>query len=96
MLPFIWGLVRVYSPYIVFPFAVVIGTIGYNIEKRLSDRQTPITQKDSVEKERDERLLKQLETSDATNVESLKKKSFIAKTIFEKNLSPSLKNTDNN
>jgi len=91
MLPAIWALVRVYSPYIVFPFAVIIGAVGYNIEALITDRQKPIANKSSIEEERDERHLKQLETNDATQVESLKKKSFIAKSIFEANLSPSLR-----
>ncbi|KAI2804301.1 hypothetical protein BLOT_003282 [Blomia tropicalis] len=93
MIPIIVGLARAYAPYVVFPFALVIGTIGYNIEWKLRDKNNPNGgQKISVEKERDERLLQQLEeTQDLTKVESLKTKSFVAKSIFEKNLSPSLR-----
>lgn len=93
MLPAFIAIARVYAPYIMLPVAVVIGTIGYNIEWSIRDRNNPTGghQRPSVEVLRDERLLKQLEeTTDLTEVESLKKHSFVSKTIFETNLSPSL------
>lgn len=95
MIPAIIALARTYAPIVMFPVAVVIGTIGYNIEWRLRDRNNPNGgQQPSVEATRDERLLRQLdEVSDVTNVESLKSKTFVAKSIFEKNLSPSLKSS---
>lgn len=95
MIPAIIALARVYAPYVMFPVAVVIGTIGYNIEWTLRDRNNPNGgQQPSVELVREERLLKQLEElADVTNVESLKSKSFVSKTIFEKNVSPSLKSS---
>ncbi|CAG2101922.1 unnamed protein product [Medioppia subpectinata] len=96
MLPAIWAVLRVYSPYIVFPFAVIVGTVGYNLESILGDRQIGAkTIGKSIDKERSERLLKRLDdTTDATQVESLKKKSFVPKTIFERNVSPSLQSKE--
>ena len=90
MLPAIWAVARIYGPYIVFPVAVIIGAVGYNLESILSDRQNAYKNiRNSIDTERSERLL--TDTSDATQVESLKKHSFVPKTIFERNVSPSLR-----
>ena len=35
MLPFILAALRTYSPYLMFPIAVTVGTIGYFIESKL-------------------------------------------------------------
>lgn len=95
MLPAIWAIARVYAPYIVFPVAVIVGAVGYNLENILSDRKNALKNvRNSVGSERSERRLTDLAESDATQVESLKKHSFVPKTIFEKNVSPSLQ-TDN-
>lgn len=93
MIPALISFGRFYAPYLMFPVALVVGTIGYNIEWSIRDKNNPKGgQRRSVEEERDERLLQQFEASDdLTNVGSLKEKAFISKTIFEKNLSPSLK-----
>src|SRR5690625_1734172 len=96
MIPALIGLARVYAPYVMFPVALVVGTIGYNVEWSIRDKNNPKGgQRPSVEQERNERRLKQLdEQTDLTQVDSLdslKAKTFVAKTIFEKNLSPSLK-----
>jgi len=93
MIPAIWAVLRVYSPYIVFPFAVIVGAVGYKLETVFTDRTISAKQKDSIEKDRNERLLQELDTSDATQVESLKKKTFVPKTIFDRktNVSPSLR-----
>ena len=80
---------RVNAPYITLPFAAVVGIIGYNIEGLVSDRYTPF--KKSVEEQREERMLKELEMkTDAKQVDSLKEKKFVPQTIFERNVSPSL------
>lgn len=80
---------RVNAPFITLPFAAVVGIIGYNIEGLISDRYTPF--KKSVEEQREDRLLKELETkTDAKQVDSLKERKFVPQTIFEKNVSPSL------
>ncbi|KAH9420095.1 small integral membrane protein 12-A [Dermatophagoides pteronyssinus] len=96
MIPALIAVARVYAPYVMLPVAMVIGAIGYNIEWAIRDPNKPKgDQKPSVELERNERLLQQLlateKIEDLTNVESLKQKSFVSKTIFEQNLSPSLK-----
>lgn len=93
MIPALISLGRLYAPYLMFPVALVVGTIGYNIEWSIRDRNNPKGgHRQSVERERDERLLQQIEASDdLTNVGSLKEKAFISRTMFDKNLSPSLK-----
>ncbi|XP_054154973.1 small integral membrane protein 12-A-like [Oppia nitens] len=94
MIPVIWAAARAYTPYLVFPFAVVIGAVGYKLEWTFSDVRTQGSkQKDSIDKERSERQLRRLfddPTADATEVESLKRQTFVPKNIFERNVSPSL------
>ena len=41
MLPAIMAAARAYAPWIVFPFAVMIGGIGYVLEGAISDKHTP-------------------------------------------------------
>ena len=41
MWPAILAAGRAYAPWVVLPFAVVVGAIGYNLENVLSDKQTP-------------------------------------------------------
>ena len=41
MLPAIMAAARAYAPWIVLPFAVVIGGIGYTLEGTFSDKYTP-------------------------------------------------------
>lgn len=94
MWPILMNILRSNAPYITLPFAVVVGIIGYNIESWVSDKSTPF--KNSIEEQREDRLLKDLENVDAKHIESLKEKKFVPRTIFEKNVSPSLqtKHTD--
>ncbi|KAK3929299.1 Small integral membrane protein 12 [Frankliniella fusca] len=75
--------------YIMMPIAIVGGTIGYLIESYISDKKTPGLDK-SIDDIRVGRLVESELSSDPTNVESLKEKKFVPKTIFEKNVSPSL------
>ena len=72
MWPVLLGLARTYAPYLVFPFAVVAGTVGYAIEGAISDRATPAHQ--SVLERRAERHAK----------EGGKKEFVVPKTIFER------------
>lgn len=88
MLP-VWIALRTYAPYITFPVAAVIGFVGYHIEGLISDRQTPSRSK-SIEEEREERRLIDTIEKDSTQVDSLKERKFIPKTILDRNLSPSL------
>lgn len=85
MLPALLVIVRNYVPYITLPISIAIGIIGYNIEGLISDKFTP-TKKLSVEDERLERQLKEMENNDLST-KTLKSKSFVPKTVFEKNLS---------
>jgi len=94
MLPAIWALARTYAPWITLPFAAVVGFIGYNFESILSDKYTPY--KPSIEEQRDERQLKELnelmsaKIPSFPGVDKLEDKKFVPKSIFEKNLSPQL------
>ncbi|GIY73307.1 uncharacterized protein CDAR_530871 [Caerostris darwini] len=83
MLPALLVLMRNYVPYITLPISIAIGVIGYNIEGLISDKFTP-TKKFSIEEERLERQLKEMENSDLTT-QSLKSKSFVPKTVFDRN-----------
>ncbi len=84
MWPIILGALRTYAPYVVWPIAAVVGAVGYNVEKRVrGDKQTPWRQ--SVAEERDERLMEETKDRDPTDVDSLKDKKFVPKTIFERN-----------
>lgn len=80
-----------YLPAVTVPIAAVIGFIGYNFESRFSKSFNPPFP-ESVQNKRTERLVDELSTTSTENVEdiSLKSKKFVPKTIFEKNVSPSL------
>uniref|UniRef100_A0A834R338 Small integral membrane protein 12 n=1 Tax=Sarcoptes scabiei TaxID=52283 RepID=A0A834R338_SARSC len=80
MIPFIISTARIYAPYLMFPVALIIGTIGYNIEWTIRDRNKSIgDQKPSVESERNERLLKQLDS-----IDDLTKINFIPLVLIQK------------
>lgn len=74
------------------PLAIVGGTIGYLIESYISDRRTPGLN-ESIEDIRVGRLVESELSSDPTNVDSLKERKFVPKSIFEKNVSPSLQSS---
>lgn len=79
-----------FIPYVMFPVAVVVGTIGYNLESLVSDKRTP-GDENSVQEKRDSRILEQMESSDPTKVERLTPIGVDAKgSVFAKNTSPSL------
>ena len=101
MWPWLMAATRAYAPYIVLPFAALVGAIGYTIESAVSDKYTPWS--GSIEERRRERLLreqvaegtadedqkpKELQTSSLTNPD------FVPKNIFQKNVSPTLKNSE--
>ena len=84
MWPIILNAVRVYAPYVVWPVAAVVGFIGYNIETGIRGQaglQTP-AKDHSIIDEREERYLRENREKDFTEVESLKDRKFIPKTIF--------------
>ncbi|XP_077537708.1 small integral membrane protein 12-A [Haemaphysalis longicornis] len=94
VLPALYAALRVYAPYVTFPVALIVGIIGYNFESIVSDRYTP-NKKESIDEERKERFLHELETQeDVTRVGALKDKAFVPKTVLERNVSPSLKTLD--
>ncbi|KDR14664.1 hypothetical protein L798_10771 [Zootermopsis nevadensis] len=92
MLPVVFAFLRRYVPFITLPFAAVVGIIGYNLEGMLSDKYTPYQK--SIEGKREDRLLEESLAKDVTKVDSLKEKKFVPRSVFEKNVSPSLQNTE--
>ncbi|ELT89227.1 hypothetical protein CAPTEDRAFT_103696 [Capitella teleta] len=85
MWPVFWAAMRSYSPYIVWPFAAVVGFIGYNAESMIRGEQRESWRPKGIAEERDERLLKESENVDLTLVDKLKDKKFVPKTIFDRN-----------
>ena len=77
------GAARAYAPYIVLPFAVAVGTVGYFVETRIRNSDKWAKEKPSTLEERTLRQIDALE--DATKVQSLKYKEGIPNTIFERN-----------
>jgi hypothetical protein len=53
MWPVLLAGLRTYAPFVVFPFAVVIGALGYGLESAVSDKHTPWAK--SVKDRREER-----------------------------------------
>jgi len=88
--PVLWAAVRTYAPYLVFPAAATIGFIGYNLEDWFRDKYTP-WRETAIERREKRRLEEMNKSEDLTQEESLKNKTFVPKSIFEKNVSPTLK-----
>lgn len=86
MWPVLMNVLRTYAPAITLPAAALIGFIGYNLES-LFDRSTPAPL-EGIKDSREERRL-----GDDTAVDALKDRSFVPRTVFEKNVSPTLKPT---
>ena len=85
MWPLLLAFARTYAPYIVWPVAAVVGVVGYNVERVVrGDEKTPCREK-SVSEERDERFIKENTNKNMSEIDSLKKRSFVPKTIFERN-----------
>ncbi|CAG0900129.1 unnamed protein product [Darwinula stevensoni] len=76
VLPALWIILRTYAPYITLPIAAAVGVIGYQVEKRISDKYTPY--QESIQEVRDDRILK--EAKDPLHYESLKERKFVPKT----------------
>lgn len=77
MWPVIMAALRNYAPMVVFPAACLIGVIGYNLERTLTDRSTPWSK--SVIERREERKMNE-KPEDEYRVPA---------TIFERNKKPS-------
>lgn len=80
-----------YLPAVTIPVAAVIGFIGYNLEIRFSKNINP-PYLESIQNKRDNRIIDELSDGSLKDIDhiSLKNKEFVPKTIFEKNVSPSL------
>ncbi len=50
MWPVLVHLARTYSPALVFPFAFVIGAVGYKMEGWISDRHTPWQERPALQR----------------------------------------------
>jgi len=88
MWPIIMRAISTYAPYVVLPFAAVIGAIGYSIEGQF-DRYTPWN--NSVVERREERQLEDEGKNKSTTLGStLKDPELIPNNIFGKNTSPTL------
>ncbi|XP_037072666.1 small integral membrane protein 12-like [Pollicipes pollicipes] len=84
MLPALMVVLRTYAPVITLPVAALVGFVGYNLES-LFDRSTPAPL-EGVKDSREERRLEDA----AAAVGSLKDRTFVPKSVFEKNVSPTL------
>ena len=73
-----------YAPIVTLPVAIVIGAIGYNIEK-LFPRKPQVTFK-SVHEEREERLLQELTTNEKQD------RTHQSKNVLDRNQASDLKN----
>lgn len=72
------------------PIAIVFGTAGYLIESAISRKHTP-AHKTSIEQDRIERNLLELDNGDPLKVSSLSNPDFVPKSMLDRNLSPSLR-----
>ena len=85
MWPIIFGAMRTYAPYIMWPVAAMVGVVGYNIERLVGSKETPWKTK-SIAEEREERLLEQLDKGqDVTQVESLMNHKFVPGAVLDRN-----------
>lgn len=71
-----------YLYYLSFPASVVVGAIGYYaIEKHR--KETPFKEK-TIQEERDERKLRELDQGDVTEVAKLRTKTDIPRTVLDR------------
>ncbi|XP_053313208.1 small integral membrane protein 12 [Spea bombifrons] len=86
MWPVIWTAARTYAPYITFPVALVVGTIGYHMEWFIRDTPAQVAEEQSILERREERTLQEAVGKDLTQVISLKEKlEFTPKAVLNRN-----------
>lgn len=73
MWPLIWMAARTYGPYVTFPVAFVVGSVGYHLEWFIRGTPKPREVKSILEM-REDRKLQEQEGTDSTQVLSLKEK----------------------
>ena len=87
MWPVILTAARSYAPYLVFPAAVIIGTVGYLIETNVADKDRGKVQAPSTLEARGDRQLDTL-AADPTHVSSLRERKDIPRSVLDRNLKP--------
>ena len=88
MLPLVYRYAIRYMPTVTLPFAFVIGGIGYYVESRY--RKGNPSYIGSILEKREERLAEEFGLGKPDCYSPLKEKNFVPKSIFERNVSPSL------
>ena len=81
MLPIILGAMRTYAPYLVFPFAFVVGGIGYMVETRFRSSRS-LQQAESTLESRQDRQLDWVQ-DDPTKVDKLSRDE-LPRDIFDR------------
>lgn len=88
MWPLILTAVRTYAPYITFPVALVVGTVGYHFEWFVRGTPQQTVEELSILEKREERILQEASGRDLTQVTSLKEKvEFTPKAVLNRNRS---------
>jgi hypothetical protein len=85
MLPIVLGAMRTYAPYLVFPFAFVVGGIGYVFETRFRSSQS-LQQAESTLESRQDRQLDWVQ-DDPTKVDKLSRTE-LPRDIFDRQEKP--------
>ena len=76
---------RMYGPYVMWPFAAVVGFVGYHIEGAVRGGKHTPYKSQTIAEERDERQLQECKEKDMAEVETLTYKNFQPTNMFEKN-----------
>ncbi|XP_018413540.1 PREDICTED: small integral membrane protein 12 [Nanorana parkeri] len=86
MWPLLLTVARTYAPYITFPFALVVGAVGYNLEWFIRGTPQKTIEEQSILEKREERVLQEAAGRDLTQVTSLKEKmEFTPKAVLNRN-----------
>ncbi|KAM4047196.1 small integral membrane protein 12 isoform 1-T2 [Anomaloglossus baeobatrachus] len=86
MWPVLWAALRTYAPYVTFPVALVVGTVGYQLEWFIRGTPKQSREEQSISEKREERALQESAGRDLTQVTSLKEKlEFTPKAVLNRN-----------